>query len=117
MHLSPRLYIRDPWVALPGALVIISQVVSWWFVVVHIHATQDQFFLHYNSLFGVDLVGEWWKMYAIPLVATGLCLLNIGLGFILHNTERLLSRFLLVFSVFFSVALSLVLFFIVGLNS
>ena len=117
MHLSPRLYIRDPWIAIPGILIVLNQIAIWWFVVAHIRPTQDQFFLHYNSLFGVDLVGEWWKLYSIPIVATGLCIFNSILAFFLHNSERLLSRFLLVFSIFFSIALSLAMYFIVGLNS
>ena len=45
------------------------QVWDWWYVVSNIHSSSGQIFLHYTSLFGVDLVGEWWKIFYLPIGA------------------------------------------------
>lgn len=47
--------------------------------------------LHHNIYFGVDLVGEWYKLFYIPLSGSIIILLNTGLSFIVYTREKLLS--------------------------
>ena len=50
--------------------------------------------LHYNTYFGIDLLGPWYQVLLIPLV--GLCLLaiNMVLAAVVWRRDRMLSYFL-----------------------
>lgn len=53
--------------------------------------------LHYNVLFGIDLVGDANKLFLVPLIGLFILIINILLGTILHSSkDRLISSMLLV---------------------
>lgn len=52
--------------------------------------------LHYNVVFGIDLVGDASRLYLIPLLGLGVLLVNFFLGAILkNNRDRVIATMLL----------------------
>ena len=116
MLYSPKLFVRDPWVLIPLSLSIVFQLLSWWYPYAHIHASAGQIFLHYTSLFGVDLVGEWWKIFYLPVGGLVIVLVNFTVSFLFYRMDKFLSRFLCIFTLLIEIFLTIAIWLIVGLN-
>lgn len=76
----------------------------------------ESVFLHYNIVFGVDLVGSWWKIYYLPLAGLLVFLLNYTLSFVFYKTDKFLSRLLNFWSLLFHLFLLAVVILLVRLN-
>lgn len=70
----------------------------WPYIIIKLSATGEQAFLHYNNIFGIDLVGAWWKALYLPLGGLAIILINYLLIFYSYNTDKIIAR-LLSFSV------------------
>ena len=116
MFYSPKLFFRDPWILWPIIGSILSQLLIWWYILANIRPTTEQLFLHYNVVFGVDLIGEWWKIYYLPLAGFLVILVNYLLGLHFYRHDKLLSRLLSFFTVFFHVFLLIAIVLIVDKN-
>lgn len=116
MFYSPKLYIRDWWIFGSAAGVLISQIFIWWYIFANITPGPDQFFLHYNITFGVDLAGEWWKLLYLPLSGLIVFIANYFLSFYFYGLEKLLSRLLALTAGVFHIFLLIAAVLIVNLN-
>lgn len=105
MFFSPKLYFRDYWISAPLSLVLLIQAIIWWYVIANIKPSEDQFFLHYNMVLGVNLVGPWWKLYLIPGSAFLVFLINYFLSLYFYNSDKLLARLLSIFTFLFHLLL------------
>lgn len=47
--------------------------------------------LHYNIYFGVDLIGEWYKIFYIPATGLACILINTTIAIWMYKREALLS--------------------------
>lgn len=116
MLFPPKLYLKDRWILLPLVVIAATQAFAWWYVISKIRPTGEQLFLHYNIIFGVDLVGEWWKLWLLPLGGLVLWLVNFLLSYFFYNHNRFLARFLAVTTALFEVLLVVAILLIVSLN-
>jgi len=116
MFYSPRLYIRDWWISGSAIGIFLSQIFIWWFIIYNIHPSPDQFFLHYNVTFGVDLAGEWWKLLYLPLSGLIVFITNYILSFYFYNAEKLLARLVALLAGVFHIFLIIATVLIVNLN-
>ena len=116
MWFLPRLYFRDPWILLPFLFSAVVQGLLWWYIAVKIHPSAQPIFLHYNIIFGVDLLGEWWKIWYLPGGGLMIFFLNFILSFVWYGEDRLLARLLCAAAVLLEVLVGLGSYFIVGLN-
>ncbi|OGH68621.1 MAG: hypothetical protein A2754_01885 [Candidatus Magasanikbacteria bacterium RIFCSPHIGHO2_01_FULL_47_8] len=116
MFYSPKLYLRDWWVAVPLVVSAALQVVMWWYITSKISPTNEQIFLHYNIMFGIDLVGEWWKIFFAPIAGVAVLLINYFLSFSLYGSNKFLARLLSVFTICFQALLLVGVVIIVRLN-
>ncbi len=52
--------------------------------------------LHYNAYFGVDMIGDWWQIYALPTIGMCIMVVNTILGIVFYDQkERVISHLLL----------------------
>ena len=116
MFYSPKLYFRDPWTSAPIAGVILIQVFLWLYLIFNIRSEAGQIFLHYNIIFGVDLVGDWWKIYFIPLAGVMVILLNYFFSGLLYSVDKFLARLLSFWVLFFHLFLLVGVMLLVRLN-
>ena len=47
--------------------------------------------LHYNIHFGVDTIGDWWRIYTVPVLALVLLILNMGLARFFFKRDKALA--------------------------
>ncbi|MGE5392652.1 MAG: hypothetical protein ACM3NH_02815 [Candidatus Saccharibacteria bacterium] len=55
--------------------------------------------LHYNVVYGPDLVDKGYYVYFIPAIALGALAVNSGLAVFFYSREKLAARFLSILSV------------------
>jgi succinate dehydrogenase hydrophobic anchor subunit len=102
-----RLYIKH----LPNQLFLgFSAAVNiflWLWLLVQIRPQNDLIFLHYNTLFGVDFTGEWWKVYYLPAIGILIIAINMFLGMLLFNKDKFISYILLAISLICQIFLAI----------
>ncbi len=72
--------------------------------------------LHYNTHFGVDLFGSWWKIFIVPIMQISVIILNIIISIIVLRKDKVLSNLVLSGSVLVNILLFISMIFIVLLN-
>ncbi|TAN32668.1 hypothetical protein EPN28_04055 [Patescibacteria group bacterium] len=107
MFYSLKLYSRDPWIFVPAVLLLAAQALIWFFLLTSIKPDSEQIFLHYNIIFGIDLVGDWWKIFYLPLAGLGALVLNYCLSFAFYGKDKFVARLLVGWAVFIHVFLLL----------
>lgn len=63
----------------------------WFWLVFRIRPQSELIFLHYNILFGVDYIGEWWRVYFMPLTGLLIFILNFVVGWALFHKDKFVS--------------------------
>lgn len=77
-----------------GALLL--NLVCWAASIFFIRPVDFPIVLHYNVYFGVDMIGDWWKVYLLSGMGLAMLLLNICLGlFFYRRKERIIAHVLL----------------------
>ncbi|MEK7680930.1 MAG: hypothetical protein AAB348_02710 [Patescibacteria group bacterium] len=71
-----------------------AQTYIWWNLIANIRPDSGQIFLHYNIIFGVDLVGEWYKIFFLPIIGLGITLANYLLSIHFYSSDKFLARIL-----------------------
>lgn len=87
-----KVFLKDPWIIIPLAIAIAGQVFLWLYIFLRLGSASDQIFLHYNIIFGVDLVGEWWKILYLPVGGFMIILVNFFLSFFCYGNDKIISR-------------------------
>ena len=116
MFYSPKLWLRDWWIHVPLIISLVLQVLMWWYLIAHFNSSSEQVFLHYNIVFGVDLVGNWWQIFYFPAGGLFALLINYFFAWGIYSTDRLLSRFLSVLTALITLLLSVAVWLISGIN-
>lgn len=83
---------------------------------VNIRSYLGQVFLHYNILFGVDLVGEWYHVFYIPAISLLILVINTVLGWLLFHKDKVVSYIFQAISVLVQILLLIVGAILVFLN-
>ncbi len=116
MFYSPKVYWKDKWIWGPAVVALFFGVLMMVYGAIYVRATSDAVFLHYNVVFGVDLIGEWWKVFYIPMGALVMFVLNFGISWWIYGQDKTLSRFLTFIAAFLTIFLRLAFYLAVGLN-
>lgn len=116
MFFSPKIFLRDKWNLSSSIGVLLCQLFMWIYAVVNIHPTVEQVFLHYNVIFGVDLVGDWWKVFLVPLFSFLIIVINFLIALWFYSRDKLFSRFILLSATVFNLMAAIGLYLVVGLN-
>jgi hypothetical protein len=111
-----KIFFKDPWVLVPLVASALSQSFMWFYILRNLSSRSDNLFLHYNIIFGVDLVGSWWKILYLPLGGLAIIFANYLLSLWLYNTDKIIARMLTIFCGVFLLFLSLAVYLIVDIN-
>ena len=112
-----KLYIKDRIIAIAGVSAGLFFLAGIVYTLIYFHPGGEPVFLHYNSIFGVDLVGAWWQIAYLPALAFIIGIVNGIISLNLFPRERLAARFAAVFTAFVELAFLFETIFIVNLNS
>lgn len=81
------------WVLIASLFV---NAVCWGALAFFIRPVDFPIILHYNVYFGVDIIGDWWQAYFLPLIALAIMSVNIVLAYSFYKKEeRIISYILL----------------------
>lgn len=86
-------FIRPSIIVLVGlslALNLATWLRLWW----QIPLNEQDLFLHYNILFGVDYIGKSWEVFKLPLLGTAILLFNVFFGWTLYKHNRFMAQLL-----------------------
>ena len=72
--------------------------------------------LHYNIHSGVDLFGQWWRIFMAPGLGFLVIIINTVLALFFWRKDRMLSYFFLAFMMFSQILIAIAMIFIVLLN-
>ena len=86
-----KLYLRDLRNLIPLVLSLGIQIFIWIYILLNIKPSIGRVFLHYNIVFGVDLLGEWWKILYLPLGGLIILLVNSVISFFLYKKDKFFS--------------------------
>lgn len=111
-----KVFLKDYWVNIPLGTAIFTNILMWIYIFLKLSKKSDMLFLHYNVIFGVDLVGEWWRILFLPIGGLLIIILNFILALYCYNQDRLISRFLTVFAGVFEIFLMVAVYFTVDIN-
>lgn len=89
-----KLYIKKWPIAIFGSLAALANLFSWAWITLQIPDMGGQMFLHYNVLFGVDYIGEGWRMFLIPLLGLIIFVVNMIGGWLLYRRDAFMSYLL-----------------------
>lgn len=104
-------FFRSPLVQWIFIGTIFVGLANWGILIFYIRPVDLPIVLHYNVFLGVDIVGDWWQLYFLPIIADLFLIINVILAYIFYQKkERLAAHILLLASFFvqFGVAIALV---------
>lgn len=66
-------------------------------LLIFIHPMQNAIVLHYDVYFGVDLLGNWWQAYLLPIFSFCLAFGHLALASFLYRRMERIAAYLLLF--------------------
>jgi hypothetical protein len=84
-------YWTDPVMFFSLVLAILANAAIWAVIFFTVESTDRPVILHYNIYFGVDYVGDWKAVYAMPALALLIFLVNLILSRFFYYKERLVA--------------------------
>ncbi|NTV40970.1 MAG: hypothetical protein HGA61_01725 [Candidatus Moranbacteria bacterium] len=89
-----------------GSFVV--NVGNWVLISFFIRPVDFPIILHYNVYFGVDVIGDWWQVYLMPLVGLLILLVNSLLGYLFYQQkERIVGHLLMLATFIVQVGISI----------
>jgi hypothetical protein len=89
----------------------------WAYILIVFPPTSEIVFLHYNILFGVDLVGPWWRLLLTPMLGVFILIVNTSVSWISYQYDRLITVVVLSSTVLMQLLLALATYHIIFLNN
>lgn len=74
-------------------LALLINIIHWLLLFFKISPAGDRILLHYNVIFGADLVDKSIYAYLIPSFAFGILIFNFALSYVIYKKEKLVSYF------------------------
>jgi len=97
-----------------SVLAMLINVFVWAWIIFQIKPQEELIFLHYNILFGVDYVGEWWRVYYLPLTGLFIFITNFFISWLSFHKDKFISIIFqainLVCQIFLLIAVALLMF-------
>lgn len=75
-------------------LSIILNLSMWILIYKRVEPTQEPVPLHYNIQFGISLIGEWYKIFVIPVLGIIITAVNFFFAYFLFKLGRIFSYLL-----------------------
>lgn len=70
-------------------------LVGWAYLLINVRPQENPIFLHYNIYYGVDLIGDWYQIFLMPLAGSIVFLVHLVLSRELYSRDRVLGYILI----------------------
>lgn len=114
MFYSFKLYLLDRWIMLSVLASWVVYGVLVWFTATRVHPSDSSVFLHYNIIFGTDLVGSWRQQLTPAIVGAVVLAVNGFASWFMYGASRLVGRMLGIFTL--AIQISLLVGLVLNLN-
>jgi hypothetical protein len=74
---------------------------SWGIIIFYIRPIDLPIVLHYNVYLGVDIVGDWWQLYFLPIIGDLFFIINTVLAYLFYQKKERLAGYIFLLSSFF----------------
>src|SRR3989338_4053913 len=110
---SQKPFISEPFNLAPIVLAALINIIHWLIVIIKIKAGSGNIVLHYNVIYGADLIGRGSMIYVIPGAALAALIANFFLANYFFKREKLPAFFMnfssiIVQLIFLTASLSLI---------
>ena len=78
----------------------ILNAVNWGLIAFFIRPVDFPIILHYNVYFGVDVIGDWWQIYYLPIIGLLILAANTLLGYLFYQQKERIVAHLLMLATF-----------------
>ncbi|MFA5777446.1 MAG: hypothetical protein WC906_03345 [Parcubacteria group bacterium] len=75
--------------------------VSWGLLIFYIRPIDLPMVLHYNVYLGVDIIGDWWQVYFLPIISNLFLLVNTILAYLFYQKKERLAAYIFLLASFF----------------
>ena len=96
-----------------GSLIINASI---WINLLRIKKVDEMIPLHYNVYFGIDYIGDWHKIFIIPIMGIIVLIVNFLLALLIYYKDKFISYILLFVVSFIQVILFLASLSVVWIN-
>ena len=111
-----NLYFKDRFIRLNTIFSISANIGLWLLLFWQVRNFSDLIFLHYNIYFGIDLIGDWRQIFLRPVLAAIFLTINLGVGLLVYDKEKILSYFIVGVSSFIQIIFILAAIFVIIIN-
>lgn len=112
-----KLFFSQRLVIWPLIISIAVNICMWGYILIVFPPTAEIVFLHYNILFGVDLVGPWWRLLMTPILGLVILFVNLCIAWVSYQYDRLIAVVLLSSALLMQVLLLLATYQIIFFNT
>ncbi len=91
---SPKTLARDWYAQLMMFMTVIANLTMWIIIYQRVEPTRDPIALHYTIYFGINFIGEWYKILAIPFLGIFIGFVNALFSHFLYNKNKIGSYIL-----------------------
>ncbi len=110
-------YIKDKRIIFLFTGAVVLNFIVWFLLYRNITPQEGPIFLHYNIYFGVDLIGEWYRLYLLPGVGIIILLINVYLGYLCYKRHAILAVLVLSLTVFIQAILLISAYLLIRVNA
>ncbi|MDP4001104.1 MAG: hypothetical protein Q8P83_02600 [bacterium] len=96
---SNKTYLNDRVNLITSTFALLINIIHWVVLLINIQPTNQKVLLHYNVIYGADLVAQSFFLYLIPGTALVFFLVNFIVSRKMYKKERLASYFINYFSI------------------
>lgn len=112
-----KLYIKKLSVGGFFGIGLIVNIAIWLMLWLQIPRTEEHIFLHYNILFGIDLIGPATHVFFVPLAGLVILVVNFVAGIFLYNKDKFTAQLLAFAAAFVHIFLIIAASLLVFLNT
>ncbi|PIR73782.1 MAG: hypothetical protein COU40_00735 [Candidatus Moranbacteria bacterium CG10_big_fil_rev_8_21_14_0_10_35_21] len=87
---------------------LLANIADWVVLKIFIKSVDFPIILHYNVYFGVDMLGDWKRVFFLPLIGIILIIINLFLAIYFFNRQERIASYLLLMAILM-IQLSLVI--------
>lgn len=110
------IFAKDKLVWINFIVALLLNIAMWVMIYVKVAPTDQSVVLHYNVLSGIDLLGQWYQIYTLPLIGLVLLIFNYVVAYKIYNRQVIFSYFLTVASSLEQIILLVSTFFVILVN-
>lgn len=114
-----NLVFKDKFFRIVFPLSILLNLIIWAFLYLNfwpLRETRGILPLHYNIYFGIDFVGEWYKIFIVPATGIFFIIINFLVADIVYLRDKVVSYFLAGAAIFIQMILGLAALAVIYLN-